>query len=1203
MSSAPLLCSGAPEGQALGPKNSKRKRTSGEHVQELSRLSDPARHAEFLQKVFSSYLKRDLNAFHNESFNHLLQHHIAEIIAQYGTVVTLYPKENGCKYTMRVVDPQVHPDRLTESECHRWGLNYTFAVRGKLQLLIGGRLVKEQGAIVARVPLITGRTVLSGPPDDHTYPYRGCFILKGKLRTIPCVKRLLLNEPIFIQRSDCHVAQIRSEHRDKIHRSTSTIELVIRHTSKRLEDSGTVEVRLPFQKTPSDLGLLGQALGFRPEHLADLLRPLAGVHYRRGVFYRYESQLRMCQARSQDEACLAISRLYGKNILSTGTNIVNNEVLPHVRGFGSPEGCNQRKFMCIARATVGLILFRHGLVETPGRDSHVCNDIMTSTDNMGMLFRLLFIQHMRTCGKLLRRSLMSSVSGDSIRICDVDMVKIFGECRLSSRYISAVACGIWSRFRKGVSMSTNTNNSNSYSTVMRRVSSPLSSTDGSHLLPRSVFMDQWGFVCAAYSPDGETTGLVSELAVTAVVAPPVRPRDQALFSDLVARELAGAGLLEPPGEFFRRPGDLVGARCLLFDALGHFRGVVADRQAAVATVRALRRAGACSRFAGVAFDPVLNSLALLLHGGMLVRPLVVVQPGPVCPLLLGKLGEGTAAGEGLPPAPDLFLCALRRGLVEYVGVREAASLCRVAISPHQVLAPREEEEAPAWTHLELSEAAFLGRNTSSVPFVTGQQGPRAAYFAKQKEQVISAEPKPHCGAVSDALLWHSHRPLVTSRAAMGMATGRELQGTPLVLAFMTLPDDQEDALVINRATLERGALMASTGRVYSSETVRVNNTFREQFERPPDSAAFLSVSSYEYLGSGGLPPVGTHVRGGAVVIGKTRTHRPRGEGQTGRRTRGGAGAAALEPAGAEAQVDRTRLNKNKHDISTVARHDESGVVVRSEHQVLPHGERATVEIRSSVFPEVGDKLTTNFAQKGIIGAVWNAEDMPFPLSDTGTPIDIIASPLGQTTRKTMSSLIEALTGKAVAVTGDVAAGIDEQRFTEGSRGHIARMENMLVRAGFARDGTEQYADGRTGLPIRARIFTGVVDYYRLVHLAKKKIHARSTGPRDRQTRQPKDGRRFGGGLRLGHMEVNALVAHGASRVLTSRFRDLSDPFTIFVCKQCSVPLDLVNESISFYFCSVCQTREHVKRVNISFTFMILLMELNSMGIDVKLVLS
>jgi DNA-directed RNA polymerase beta subunit len=268
---------------------------------------------------------------------------------------------------------------------------------------------------------------------------------------------------------------------------------------------------------------------------------------------------------------------------------------------------------------------------------------------------------------------------------------------------------------------------------------------------------------------------------------------------------------------------------------------------------------------------------------------------------------------------------------------------------------------------------------------------------------------------------------------------------------------------------------------------------------------------------------------------------------------------------------------------------------------LSTGVRAIVSVESTCPVYVGDKLSTQYSQKGVVGAIWQDEDMPFSMV-TGVSPDIIASPLSITSRMTMNALLEAQTGKVVAVTGNLQLGVDGQDFATSLTGRAVSNGEALVRAGFERTGKEKYIDGRTGEVLTAEVFTGIVSYARLVHMSSKKLHVRSTGPRDPLTRQPRDGRRFGGGLRIGEMEVSAMAAHGASKVLQERVNDFSDHFDLYMCTKCNMLADACDE-IGFFFCENCITQTHVRKVSVPFTLIVMMKELEATGVRVTLTVS
>lgn len=662
-------------------------------------------------------------------------------------------------------------------------------------------------------------------------------------------------------------------------------------------------------------------------------------------------------------------------------------------------------------------------------------------------------------------------------------------------------------------------------------------------MPRNVMSDQYGFVCAAASPDGDATGLIYELGLTATISPPVNDVDT---FNLVVDLLLG-DLMSTTSEWLSTG---TSGMYVYVDASGVWKGCTSDPDGFIRRFLDMRRSGQLSPFSFIERRDDMPMIRITYQEGILCRPLMIV-------------GQEERIG-----GTESIARLLAMGVIEYISPAEQATICCIAVS--------RETMSGRSTHVEISQASFLGKLASSVAFVTGQQGPRLAYSTLQRKQIVTGSTKRYRGAPESNQLWNTHRPLVRTKTLESFSESVDMcRGVPVILALMALPQNQEDAIIVKKSTLDRGAFGMSDNREYTSEASQPCPTKSEQFERP-DAVISKKNVSYGCIEPNGLPLLGAHVPGGSVVIGKTRV------------------------------VKRTSICKDdvistaakRCDISTCTKKDDDGIVSQVDRATMPNGTRVRVVVTTTRTPEVGDKFTSQYAQKGVIGAVWDETDMPFSMQ-TGISPDLIVSPLSMTSRMTMSSLLEALCGKAVCVSGEYEVGIDDQDFTAGNDRHRRRFEAIMRAHGFASDGTEVFIDGRTGEPIRARIFVGVVEYFRLVHIAAKKIHARSTGPRDPLTRQPRDGRRFGGGLRIGEMESSALAAHGSSRVLQERFRELSDSFEIYVCCTCSMVCDDVCIEVEYHFCRRCQSDTTVRSVLVPFTFLVLTMELMATGIAIK----
>ena len=139
-------------------------------------------------------------------------------------------------------------------------------------------------------------------------------------------------------------------------------------------------------------------------------------------------------------------------------------------------------------------------------------------------------------------------------------------------------------------------------------------------------------------------------------------------------------------------------------------------------------------------------------------------------------------------------------------------------------------------------------------------------------------------------------------------------------------------------------------------------------------------------------------------------------------------------------------------------------------------------------------------------------------------------------------------------------------------------------------------NGETGEKFEVEIYTGMVYYQKLDHMVANKLQSRSRGPVTLLTRQPTEGKAKEGGLRLGEMEKDCLIAHGAVLTLKERFD--SDKVTVPVCKKCGV-VAVWDKQKDKHFCPLCKESE-VSKIDMSYAFKLLLDELKTMMIYPKL---
>jgi DNA-directed RNA polymerase II subunit RPB2 len=230
-------------------------------------------------------------------------------------------------------------------------------------------------------------------------------------------------------------------------------------------------------------------------------------------------------------------------------------------------------------------------------------------------------------------------------------------------------------------------------------------------------------------------------------------------------------------------------------------------------------------------------------------------------------------------------------------------------------------------------------------------------------------------------------------------------------------------------------------------------------------------------------------------------------------------------------------------------------------------------------------------QKGTIGMTLPQEDMPY--TKDGIVPDLIVNPAAIPSRMTLGQLIECVLGKACVLKG---CDGDATPFTGID---VEQIGDLLEQTGFERYGTEILYNGRTGEQLKVRIFIGPTYYYRLKHLVSDKQHSRASGPYQMLTKQASEGRSRDGGLRVGEMERDCLLAHGTVHFLKERFFDVSDKYLFYLCKDCGM-IAVANPYKNLFKCTYCDNLTSFTKVQVPYSTKLLWTELMSMGIAPRL---
>lgn len=975
----------------------------------------------------------------------------------------------------------------------------------------------------------------------------GYFIVNGSEKVIVAQERMSFNNVHVYEKNATFYAEVRSVFERG---SKSSVPFVVRLSNGRLVCD------LPFVKGEIPIGILFRALGFNSDkEILEMVNDYGDIMKKS----LEESFVIMNQEVALDfigKRAAPIGSLKNRRI-QQAKYILEREFLPHI---GAKEFLETRKAYFLGYMAKRLLSVVAG--STDDRDHYGKKRLDMAGPLLASLFRILFkkliaetSKHMQKCLEMNREFNIAIGLKTSI---------------ITNGFRYALATGNWGEQSKamqskaGVAQVLNRYNYLSTLSHLRRVNTPIG-RDGKLAKPRQLHNTHWGMVCPAETPEGQACGLVKNLALMSYIS-------VGSPASIIIELLDEWGII--PLEL------LSGAGAKVF-VNGTWVGVHSDPEFLVNALVQMRRAGEISREVSIVRDVKECEIRILTDAGRPCRPLFIVEKNELLCCEKTNVNKSSMGGtfsiynSSNPNKPIIkrliqfenFDDYINKGMIEYLDVEEeeTSMICMTVNDLYQT-----PTNTIRYTHSEIHPSMILGICASVIPFPDHNQSPRNTYqsaMGKQAMGIYATNYLYRMDTLSN-LLFYPQKPLVTTKS-MDIVKYRELpSGQNAMVAIACYSGyNQEDSIIVNQSAIDRGLFRSFFYRTYADqENARpgMNETFCI-----PKRGDVLRMKNLNYnkLESDGIIGVGVRVSGDDVLIGKVKRMREKEDGED---------------------------VYTSYDSSTAMRSTESGIIDTVLVTQRDGYKFVKVKVRSNRIPQMGDKFASRHGQKGTIGITLRQEDLPF--TREGIVPDVIVNPHAIPSRMTIGHLIECLCGKAAALNGVEGDGTPFQtkQYYVNKEGEICLKTTVdiiseeLIKHGYNSRGFEVFYCGYTGRKLEAQIFFGPTYYQRLKHMVDDKIHARARGPVQILTRQPVEGRSRDGGLRFGEMERDCIISHGCSAFLRERLFEVSDAYTITICK-CG------------YMQTGCCKRcgKEVKHVDVPYAFKLLVQELNAMNISMR----
>lgn len=1082
-----------------------------------------------------------LTKLHIDSFDVFIKRGLQEVIQAVGDIEVDVPER---PFSVKFGRVEIGRPRILEifgsthivypREARLRNITYCSPVYLEMAIVRDGKEEENRRIHVGDLPIMvkSDACLLSGlsrneliekgeDPDD----IGGYFIINGSERVMTAVENLAPNRILV----DIDTRASKPSHIVKVFSTTVNFRARI---EIRMEPNDTLGVWIPGVPTKIPFVTLMRALGLKSDRkIAETVSLRKEIQ--NGLMASFEEA---AGTKTVEDAILYIGNrvAYGQvesYRISRAEQILDRNLLPHV---GMSSISRKEKAIFLGEMVRRVIELKRGERGLDDKDHLGNKRLALAGDLLADLFKAAFT--------LLKYDMKYQLKRMSMRRGKIFLDAAVRHGLVTERIQHALATGNWGKGRVAITQLLDRVNMLSALSHLRRIQSPLMRGQP-NFEARDLHPTQWGRLCPNETPEGSNCGLVTNLALMASVSVGTDELE-------VKRHLLKLGVipLHKVSDDLREHGSRVFLNGV---PIGFHENLVELTK----NVRRMRRDGRLSHEVNIALYG--EEVYVNCDSGRVRRPLIIVENGRV------KLTEKhvNLIRSGKWTWSDL----VKHGIIEYLDAEE---------EENSLVALVREDVTGEHTHMEIAPYTILGVTASIIPFAEYNQSPKNSHEAAMAKQALGVYATNYFYRTDSRfhLLHYPQSPLVKTKSAQVLNYDNYPSGQNLIVAILSYGGyNMEDAVVINRASIERGLARSTFFREYEGESKRYPGGLKDKFTVPEaGTRGYRGESYYRLLEADGIVGLEMDVTGGDVLIGRVSPPRFVEEYKLGA---------------------KATLNK---DTSVALRPNESGITTSILVVPTIEGSKLVkVLVRTPRIPELGDKLASRHGQKGVVGAIVPEQDLPF--TEHGVIPDLIINPHAIPSRMTIGQFLEFIAGKVSAMRGTPVDG------TPFDNENVESLRRQLVKLGFRHDGVEVMYDGKTGRRFTADVLIAPVYYQKLHHMAADKMHVRARGEVQMLTRQPTEGRARGGGLRFGEMERDCLIGHGAAMLLKDRLLNESDRCVIYVCKQCG-HVAYYDVRKGRYICNLCEERAKVYPVVVPYAFKLLLQELEGFCIFPKLML-